>query len=184
MITILFTDKFLPAADILLILGGSFVLSVITNPGSSLLVGCGYTRLNTINYIIGVIVLIPALLFFTKNWGLQGAAAAKILTHLITTSGMVFILTRVVKLKIPFIPLLKLLAVAVLSGLITWWTKPYISFFPLSILLLIVLYFGVIWSSVLSPKDKNYLLEIWHKLRSGRDMLKEPGVDWEDDSSI
>jgi len=178
LITIMYTEEFLPAADILLILGGSFVLSVITNPGSSLLVGCGYTKLNTINYVIGVAVLIPTLLIFSR-WGIRGAAAAKMLTHAVTTAGMIFILIRVVGLKIPFSPILKLLAFTLVTVLLTALAKMVVPFL-VSILFFVVIYAGGVWFIVLSGEDKEYLQEIWLKIRTGNKMLREPGVDWEE----
>ncbi len=181
LITLLFTKEFLPAADILLILGGSFILSVITNPGSALLVGCGHTKLNTFNYVAGVIVLIPALLIFTRNWGVRGAAAAKILSHLVTTGGMLFILTRIIKLKVILLPLLKILALTLTSTLLVGLSKDLISFFPLSMLLLAVLYFGGLWLIILTPEDKEYLAEAFRKLKTGREIFREPGVDWRED---
>lgn len=181
LVTVLFTEEFLPAADILLIMSGSFILSVITNPGSALLVGCGRTKLNTINYVAGVAVLIPFLLIFTRHWGIRGAAAAKILSHLITTAGMLFILTRTVRLKVRFLPLLKVLGIMLASALATALSRPLVPFFPLRMLLMAALYFGGLWLVVLTPDDKKYLGEIFLKLATGREMLREPGVKWGED---
>ncbi len=181
-VTVLFTKEFLPAADILLIMSGSFILSVIANPGSALLVGCGRTKINTINYLVGVIVLIPCLLIFTRHWGIRGAALAKILSHLTTTVGMLFILTRAVRLKIPFLPLLKVLGLMLVSTLVTALSRPLICFFPIRMLLMVVLYSGGLWLIVLTPEDKDYLAKVFHKLTTGREMLREPGIKWGKDS--
>lgn len=179
LITIMYTEEFLPAADILLILGGSFVLSVITNPGSSLLIGCGYTKLNTVNYTVGVGVLVPALLIFSR-WGIRGAATAQILCHAVTTAGMIFILTRVIRLKIPFKPLLKLFFFTLLTGLLTGVVKMVLPFF-VSLPFFFIIYAGGVWLVVLTGDDKEYLKEIWLKIKTGNRMLREPGVDWEEE---
>ena len=180
LIVLLFTPEFLPAADILLILSGSFVLSVITNPGSSLLVGCGYTKLNTVNYIVGVAVLIPALVIFTRLWGIRGAAAAKMLAHFATTAGMLFILVRVVKLRIAFGAVLKLLLFTLAVGAIAGLIKHHLAFIGWSLLFLAAAYFGGLWFFLLSPEDKRYLKDIRQKSRRSSQFFREPGVKWPD----
>ncbi len=182
LIFILFTGDFLPAADILLILSGSFILSVITNPGSSLLVGCGYTKLNTANYIFGVAVLVPALIIFTRLWGIQGAAAAKMLAHFATTAGMLFILVRVVKIRIAFQNLLKLFLFTLVIGLLAGLIKYHFVFIGWSIIFFLLSYFGGVWILFLAPEDRRYLGAIWRKRKEGRQFLREPGVDWEEGS--
>ncbi len=184
LITILFTKEFSPAADILLILGGTFILSVITNPGSALLVGCGYTKLNTINYVAGAVVLLPALMIFTRHWGINGAAAAKVLSHLVTTGGMIFILTRIIKIRFPFRRLFQLLVLAFISGFIAGLSKYLIPFLPLSIVLLPLLYFGGLWLIILNPEDKGYLKDICLKLKSGTQMIREPSVNWSENEGV
>jgi len=172
--------EFSPAAGVILILSFSFILSVITNPGSSLLVGSGRTRLNSLNFAIGVFALIPALFFFTRKWGLSGAAGAKVLAHIVTTGGMLVILMKVLRLKVDFRPICKLLifsaavlgAIAIVkysfSGAI-WLTAPS----------LLLIYWGGIWILILDEEDKKYVREIWMNIRTGKEIIREPGVNWE-----
>jgi len=159
-------------------------LSVITNPGSALLVGCGYTKLNTYNYVAGAVVLLPALMILTRHWGIRGAAMAKVLSHLITTGGMIFILTRIIKIKFPFRHLFQLLLLTLVAGIISGLTKYLIPFLPLSIVLLPLLYFGGLWLLILNPEDKQYLKDICLKLKSGTKMIREPTVNWDEDDGI
>jgi O-antigen/teichoic acid export membrane protein len=177
-ILFLFTEEFLPAAVVILILSGTFVLSVITNPGSSLLVGCGYTGYSSLNYAVGVIVLLSALLLLTPEWGLKGAAVATVLSHLTSTVGMLIILVRVVKIRIEFIPLLKLLG---FTGLLIIPAELSRGLVPLAVHLgsFLALYCGGIWFLLLSSADRKEMKEILAKLRAGDSLLKESGVNWE-----
>ncbi len=181
-IALLYTERFMASAGVVLILSGTLILSVITNPGSSLLVGCGHTRLNTGNYIFGTAVLIPALFVFAKLWGIRGAAAAILLSHVAAAGGMIFILVRILKLKISLFPFIKIFGLSAGSGIAAFAVKVLIPFPPVSLLALAILYFGGLWFLILSPPDKQNFREIWLKVRSGRGMLREPGVQWEEDN--
>ncbi len=182
LIELLYTERFMAASGVVLILSGTLILSIITSPGSSLLVGCGYTKLNTANYVLGTSVLIPALFLFSRRWGIHGAAAAILLSHVAAASGILFILTRMIKLKIDLVPLLKVLVTCAGAGILALGVKILFLSPPASLLTLVISYFSGLWMLVLSPADKQNFREIWMRLRSGRRNLWEPKVEWDEDA--
>jgi stage V sporulation protein B len=178
-IVLLFSGDFAEAATILGILSWTFIFSSITNPGSSLLIGCGHTKLNSLNYAVGVGVLIPSLIVFTRFWGTTGAAAAKLLTHAVTTVGMLIILKRALRLQIDFLPLAKILVFASAVGGLMILLRRLTPSLLVGVPVLCVLYFGGVWLLVLGREEKAYLREILRQARQGRKMFHEPGVEWE-----
>lgn len=182
-VVLLFSGAFAPAANVLAIMSGAFVFSAITNPGSSLLIGCGYTRLNSLNYAAGVAVLVPSLLVFTRLWGTTGAAAAKLLTHAVTTAGMLFILKKALRVPIDLRSPLKLLLFSAAVGGAILLLKRAIPSLAVGLGALGVLYFGGAWFLVLSSGEKAYLREIFRQAREGRKILGDPAVAWPEDET-
>lgn len=178
-IALLYPEEFASAATVLGIMSWAFIFSAIANPGSSLLIGSGYTKLNSLNYAIGVCVFVPSVFVFTRLWGTTGAAASKLLTQVVTTVGMLIILKTKVRLRIDLLPLLKLLifnaAVGGLMLLLRRLTPSLLVGGPV----LLLLYFGGVWLFVLSREEKGDLKEILRQAGEGRGMFKEPGVKWE-----
>jgi len=178
-IALLYPEEYAAAASVLGIISWAFIFSAVANPGSSLLIGSGYTKLNSINYAIGVGVFVPSVFVFTRLWGTTGAATAKLLTQVVTTAGMLIILKTKIRLRIDLRPLGRLAVFAAAVGGLMLLLRRLTPSLGAGLPILAILYFGGVWLIVLSEEDKDYLRDILRQARQGRGMFKEPGVEWE-----
>ena len=150
---ILYGFEFSQTVLILQILSIGTFFTAITIPTSTLITGSGHPKLNLYLNFIGIPVQIILIVILTKYYGIIGTAIANLLTAFVYVFGTVFIILKVLKIRI-------------------YWenlTKPALAWasFIVSYLFLFMIFNNSIFAGVVSAAL--YVLLCWKKVLCAKD---------------
>lgn len=157
---IIYGSKFAQTVLIIQILSIGTFLSAITLPTSTLITGSGHPKLNLYLNFIGIPTQIVLIVLLTKYYGMVGTAIANPLAGLVYVFGTVFMVSKVLKIRIYWGNLIKP-------------TLAWISFIASYLFILLIfnnsifagivgaiVYTFICWEKVLSTDDKKLIKEI------------------------
>lgn len=162
-VSILYGPEFVQTTTILRILSVGTFLTAVTIPASTLITGSGHPKLNLYLNLIGIPTQIILIFFLTKHYGISGTATANLLAGLVYVFGTIFIVRKILKIRIYWENLAKAMFAFIL------FVGSYLLIFLIlhnSVVAGIVgaaVYAFICWRIVLSTEDKNMIRKIGGK---------------------